>query len=216
MTGHVRRKANRLSQLELTPLTFHPVFKDYPWGGRNLEAKLGRAIPEGIVAESWEIAGHDHGSTAVRHGPHMGRLLSELMDEWGADLVGIRSAAALKLGRFPLLIKILDAHRWLSVQVHPDDEYSLANEGDFGKTEMWVVLHAEPGSELIYGFKPGVTAASYADALGADRAADELHRLRVHQGASSSPRSSRTVTPRTASTTGDGLGRSMSRRRSTF
>ena len=182
MTRHVRRKANDLSQLELTPLTFHPVFKDYPWGGRNLEAKLGRTIPPGIVAESWEIAGHDHGSTAVRQGPHMGRLLSELMSEWGAELVGIRSAAALKLGRFPLLIKILDAHRWLSVQVHPDDEYSLANEGDFGKTEMWVVLHAEPGSELIYGFKPGVTAASYANALGADRAADELHRLSVHQG----------------------------------
>ena len=144
-----------MSQLELTPLTFHPVFKDYPWGGRNLEAKLGRTIPPGIVAESWEIAGHDHGSTAVRQGPHMGRLLSELMSEWGAELVGIRSAAALKLGRFPLLIKILDAHRWLSVQVHPDDEYSLANEGDVGKTEMWVVLHAGPGYELIYGFKPG-------------------------------------------------------------
>ena len=68
------------------------------------------------------------------------------------------------------------------MEVHPDAESSLAKQGDFGKTEMWGVLHAEPGSERIYGFKPGVTAASYANALGADRAADELHRLSVHQG----------------------------------
>ena len=64
---------------------------------------------------------------------------------------------ALDAGKFPLLIKFLDANRWLSVQVHPDDAYGLAHGGDWGKTEMWVFLYAEPGAEIIYGFKAGVT-----------------------------------------------------------
>ena len=76
----------------------------------------------------------------------------------GEALVGERSRQALELGKFPLLIKILDANRWLSIQVHPDDDYGLRHEGEFGKTEMWVVLHAEPGAELIYGFSPASPA----------------------------------------------------------
>lgn len=166
----------------LYPLTFTPVFKDYPWGGRNLETKLGRKIPDGIVAESWDIAAHPNGSSTVRNGPLAGKTLPEVMDEWGEDLVGERSADALEIRRFPLLIKILDANRWLSVQVHPDDKYGLQHENEWGKTEMWVVLHAEPGSELIYGFKPGVTAERYAKEIAEERSADSLHRLSVKPG----------------------------------
>ena len=151
------------------PLTFEPVFKDYPWGGRNLASKLGRTLPDGIVAESWEIAAHPHGSSTVATGPLAGRTLVEVMAEWGEALVGSRSRYALAHDRFPLLIKLLDAQRWLSVQVHPDDDYALAHEDDLGKTEMWVVLAAEPDAELIYGFKPGVTREDFAAAIAAGR-----------------------------------------------
>jgi len=166
----------------LYPLTFDPAFKDYPWGGRNLETKLGRTIPDGIVAESWDIAAHPNGSSVVNNGPLKGKTLPEVMETWGEDLLGENSAEALEMGRFPLLIKILDANRWLSVQVHPDDEYGLEHENEWGKTEMWVVLHAEPGSELIYGFKPGVTAERYAKEIAEERSADSLHRLAVKAG----------------------------------
>lgn len=170
------------TQSHLYPLTFDPVFKDYPWGGRNLETKLGRTIPDGIIAESWEIAAHPNGSSVVNNGPLAGKSLPEVLTELGEALVGQHSLEALKLGRFPLLIKILDANRWLSVQVHPDDAYGLQHEGEWGKTEMWVVLHAEPGAELIYGFEPGVTAERYAQEIAQDRAADSLHRLAVQPG----------------------------------
>jgi mannose-6-phosphate isomerase len=166
----------------LYPLTFDPVFKDYPWGGRNLATRLGRTIPDGIVAESWEIAAHPNGSSPIKNGPLTGKTLSEAMALWGSRLVGSNSAEALELGKFPLLIKLLDANRWLSVQVHPDDAYGLANEGEFGKTEMWVVLHAEPAAEIIYGFKPGVTPAQYAAELQAGAAEKSLHRLPVQTG----------------------------------
>lgn len=171
-----------MAEHELYPLTFDPVFKDYVWGGRNLAEKLGRTLPDGVVAESWEVAAHPNGSSVVNQGPLQGKTLAEVMNLWGEALVGSNSGQALELGRFPLLVKLLDANRWLSVQVHPDDTYGLAHEGEFGKTEMWVVLDAEPGAEIVYGFKPGVTRDQYAQEIQAERAADPLHRLPVQKG----------------------------------
>ena len=168
--------------VDLYPLTFAPVFKDYPWGGRSLSTVLGRTIPDGIVAESWDIAAHPNGSSTVANGPLAGKTLQEVMELLGEALVGENNADALALGKFPLLIKLLDANRWLSVQVHPNDDYALRHEGEFGKTEMWVVLHAEPGAELIYGFRRGVTRDAYAAVLGTERSADDLHRVAVQAG----------------------------------
>jgi len=166
----------------LYPLTFHPSFKDYVWGGRNLATKLGRTIPDGPVAESWDVAGHPNGSSIVKNGEFAGMTLPQVQAQLGEALVGTRNRYALAHERFPLLIKLLDANRWLSVQVHPDDEYGLAHEGDFGKTEMWVVLHAEPGAEIIFGFKPGVSKADFADALRTETIEEHLHRLPVEPG----------------------------------
>ena len=149
----------------LYPLTFTPQFRDYLWGGRTLE-QFGRQLPPGIVAESWEISGHPSSPTAVDAGVYRGCLLTDLVAELGLDLVGRRSQDALARGKFPLLVKLLDARQDLSVQVHPDDEYALAHEGgELGKTEMWYVLRAEPGARLIYGLRRGVTPAQVADAL---------------------------------------------------
>ena len=166
----------------LYPLVFTPIFKDYPWGGRGLETLLGRTIPDGIVAESWEIAAHPNGSSPIAAGALAGATLQDAMAQWGEDLVGSRNATDLAHGRFPLLIKLLDANRWLSVQVHPDDTYAQVHDGESGKTEMWVVLHAEPGAELIYGFAPGVTRARFAEAVAAGDTEQYLHRVAVKAG----------------------------------
>lgn len=164
------------------PLTFAPIFKDYVWGGRNLADKLGRTIPDGIVAESWEIAAHPDGASTISAGPMAGKTLPEVQELLGEDLVGTRNRGMLEQGRFPLLIKLLDANRWLSVQVHPDDTYGLAHEGDLGKTEMWIVLYAEPGAELIYGFKAGVTKEAFAEAIADGTVEEWLHRVTVKPG----------------------------------
>ncbi len=167
---------------ELYPLRFRPVYRHYIWGGRNLERVLGRPLPPGRIAESWEISAHPHGQTPVANGPLAGTPLGDLVARFGVELVGQRSRRALELGRFPLLVKLLDANRWLSVQVHPDDEYALAHEQDLGKTEMWVVLHAEPGAELILGLRRGVDPARFQQALAEGQIESCLHRLQVHQG----------------------------------
>ncbi len=176
------QKASSQGNESVYPLQFNPVFKDYPWGGRNLTSALGRSIPDGVVAESWDIAAHSNGSSTVRNGELAGMSLPDVMDKLGVDLVGTRNQQALDSGKFPLLIKLLDANSWLSVQVHPGDEYALEYESDFGKTEMWVVLRAAPGAELIYGFKPGVSKDLFAQAIDDGSVADWLYHLPVEVG----------------------------------
>ncbi len=165
------------------PLLFEPVLKDYIWGGRHLE-QLGRQLPPtGVIAESWEIAGHKDGTTRVANGRFAGLLLTELQEKLGLDLIGTRSAWAQERGKFPLLIKLLDANRPLSVQVHPADAYALANEGnELGKTEMWVVLQAEPDAEVILGVAQQTTPAQFRTAIAAGKLEPYLHRLRVQAG----------------------------------
>lgn len=168
----------------LYPLLFSPVLKNYIWGGRGLEKHLGRTLPDtGTIAESWEIAGHPDGTTMVANGPLKGTLLTDLLEQYGVDLIGSRSQWALERGKFPLLIKILDAHRPLSVQVHPNDEYALENEGnELGKTEMWVILHAEPGAEVILGVAEGTTAADFRRGVEKGKLDPFLHRIPVKTG----------------------------------
>lgn len=165
------------------PLRFEPVFQDYIWGGRRLETLFGRELPNGIVAESWEISGHEKAATRVVGGMWDGYTLPEVLEALGERLVGFNARACLERGRFPLLIKLLDAHRDLSVQVHPDDAYAAAHEGgELGKTEMWYVLHADPGSELIYGLARGVTRASFEEALRQGAIETQLHRVPIARG----------------------------------
>ncbi len=164
----------------LYPLLFEPVLKDYIWGGRNLE-KLGRELPpEGVIAESWEIAAHEDGTTRVANGRFQGKLLTELLDELGLDLIGRNSAWALERGKFPLLIKLLDANRPLSVQVHPKDDYALENEGnELGKTEMWVVLHADPDAEVILGVSQAVAKDDFRVAIEKSNLETHLNKIKV-------------------------------------
>ncbi len=137
----------------LYPLRFQPIFKRYLWGGRRLGTVLGKPIgPEDDYAESWEISDHPSGQSVVAAGPLAGTSLRQLMEERQAELIGPGSA----LDRFPLLFKLLDCQRVLSVQVHPDDaQGAKLTPPDLGKTEAWIVLDAAPGALVYAGMKRG-------------------------------------------------------------
>ncbi len=169
--------------MTLYPLTFTPALRDYIWGGRNLEKLYGRRLPPGPSAESWEISGHPNAPTAVDAGPLAGQSLPAVLEAYQADLVGTRGGWALERGKFPLLIKLLDAEKRLSVQVHPTDDFALAHEnGELGKTEMWFILQARPGAQLILGLRPNITPAAFRQAI-ADNALEAcLHHLPVQAG----------------------------------
>ena len=168
---------------DLYPLFFEPVLKNYIWGGRNLE-KLGRSLPENErVAESWEIAAHDDGMAVVKNGTYAGMELGELLNQLGEVLVGKNNEWALKRGKFPLLVKLIDANKNLSVQVHPDDDYAKRYEGnELGKSEMWVILDAKPGAEIVYGLDEHITKERFKKAIKDGDLGEYLHRVEIKQG----------------------------------
>lgn len=167
----------------LYPILFEPVLKNYIWGGRAL-ASLGRNLPPNeVVAESWEIAAHRDGTTVVANGHFAGKLLTTVQAELGEKLIGTRCGWAAKSGKFPLLVKLLDANRPLSVQVHPCDAYAKEHENnELGKTEMWVVLHAEPDAEVVLGVKSGTTMEMFRDGIENGNLETVLHYLPVKTG----------------------------------
>lgn len=148
----------------LYPLKFKPVFKSYIWGGRNLEA-LNKTLPEGIVAESWELSCHPDGESIISNGEFAGISLSEYISKHGISAMGTNFSNK-EQEKFPLLIKFIDANDKLSVQVHPEDEYAKLNEnGELGKNEMWYIIDAKPGSKLVYDIMPGITKESLYKAI---------------------------------------------------
>lgn len=150
----------------LPPLRFQPLFRRYLWGGRRLESLLGKQLPAGDdFAESWELVDHGPDQSRVLAGEFAGATLSELLTQFPSDLLGRdaeqvpRTPASKDRSErpaFPLLFKFLDAHQALSVQVHPNDaQAARQTPPDLGKTEAWVVLHADPGAVLYAGLKRG-------------------------------------------------------------
>jgi mannose-6-phosphate isomerase len=126
------------------PLFLDSVLQEKIWGGDHLK-DFGYDLPSDKVGEYWAISAHPHGVSTVKNGEFAGHKLDELWAEH-RELFGNAKGDV-----FPLLTKILDANDWLSVQVHPDDEYGMAHEGELGKTECWYIISAEPGAEIIYG-----------------------------------------------------------------
>jgi mannose-6-phosphate isomerase len=145
------------------PVIFEPIYQVRPWGGRRLAELYGKALPEHpTIGESWEVVSLPGYESRVREGPLAGRTLSQLIEMWGRDLIG---GAELVDGRFPLLIKFLDARQSLSVQVHPrpgDGPGSGAGAGV--KHEAWYVVEAGPRSEMLIGFQEGVLPGQVAAA----------------------------------------------------
>jgi mannose-6-phosphate isomerase len=163
------------------PLKFQPVFKDYIWGGRNLE-RFGKKLPPGNVAESWEISCHPNGVSVVSNGEFIGQSLPELIGKFGRQLVGT-ALPEKDVVKFPLLIKLIDANDKLSVQVHPDDNYALTHEhGELGKNEMWHILSAKPGAKLIYDVIPGTNLETFSQAVKDNRIGDCLKSVEVFAG----------------------------------
>lgn len=169
-----------MNDLPLYPLRFEPILKRLLWGGRRLGTVLGKPIGGGEdYAESWEISDHEHGVSQVAEGPLEGVTLRELMHDRAAELLGPGFAGRQQ---FPLLIKFIDAHQVLSVQVHPDDALGQILANDNGKTETWVVLHADPGSFIYAGLKPGVDRDAFALALDSGAVEPLLHRFEAKAG----------------------------------
>lgn len=159
------------------PLKLQPAYKDYLWGGERLKAEYGKQTELSPLAESWELSCHKDGPSVIADGPYAGKSLAEYIAANPACL-----GAKHKGGAFPVLIKLIDAAKPLSVQVHPNDGYAQRVEGEPGKTEMWYVADAAPGAALYYGFSREISREEAAKRIADGTLTDVLNAVPVKAG----------------------------------
>lgn len=165
----------------LYPLKFKPILKERLWGGTKLNNVLGKPIESEITGESWELSGVDGDISVVSHGPLEGLSLQELIEKEGKNLLGESVVERFGLD-FPILIKFIDAQKDLSIQLHPHDDLAKKRHNSFGKTEMWYIMDADPGSKLIVGFNKTVEKEEYVKSLEEDTLLDLMNYEEVKEG----------------------------------
>jgi mannose-6-phosphate isomerase len=170
-----------MDQMPLYPLRFEPIYQYRLWGGRRLASLLSEPLPgEGPIGEAWVLSERDDHQSQVANGPLKEQTIGELMKEFRVQLMG---KLAPRFRRFPLLLKFLDAHELLSVQVHPSDAHpELLPPGETGKTEAWVVIEANQGSRIYAGLKPGTTADDLRHSLADGTIVDHLVNIAPRSG----------------------------------
>lgn len=160
-------------------LKLRPSYKDYLWGGHRLVEKYNKEFDGDILAESWELSCHPDGPSYVVNGSYAGKTLQEYIDLEGKKVLGNNCQ---KFEEFPILVKFIDAKDNLSIQVHPDNEYALKNEGQYGKTEMWYIMDCEEGAFLYYGFKKEVSKEEFEERIKTDTLLEVLNAVPVQKG----------------------------------
>ena len=165
----------------LYPLKFEPILKDKIWGGNKLKNIFNKKAISDKLGESWELSGYEGDESVITNGFLAGNNLSELIEIYMGDLVGDKIYDNYGL-TFPLLFKLIDANENLSIQVHPGDELAAERHNSYGKTEMWYVVDADPGAELIIGFKNDCNRDEYLYALEDDEIEKLLQKVLVKKG----------------------------------
>ncbi|MBR3516932.1 MAG: class I mannose-6-phosphate isomerase [Lachnospiraceae bacterium] len=160
------------------PFVLQPAAKDYLWGGSRLNDDFAKDIPLSPLAETWECSTHPDGESVIAEtGQTLAEALREHPDWLGSHPLSVTGGKP----ELPILIKLIDAKQDLSVQVHPDDEYAMRVEHSLGKTEMWYVLDARDGANLIYGFNRDVDATVVKQALQNGTVENILNHVPVHK-----------------------------------
>ena len=142
------------------PLFFKPVYRNYIWGGNRISSLFSRSNTPVPCAESWEISARQDGMGIVETGSRAGKTLEQVCYDYGKVLLG----SHFEETRFPLLVKLIDANKTLSVQVHPNEENALRYGGGEPKTEMCIFsMHLRI---LCYaGLKRGTTVRGFQEAI---------------------------------------------------
>jgi mannose-6-phosphate isomerase len=148
----------------LYPIKFKPILKDKIWGGQKLNSLLNKESKAKNVGESWEISDVEGDTSIVINGDLKGKSLKEILELFKGDLIGEKNYKTFR-NKFPLLIKFIDAKEDLSIQLHPNDKLAAKRHNSFGKTEMWYVIQADEGSNLIVGFNKKITPETYLNHL---------------------------------------------------
>lgn len=165
----------------LPPLHFAPNLKTVIWGGDRIASFKGMTFDNEHIGESWEISGMTGRESVVDRGADSGTTLRQMIEKYRELLVGER--VYRQYGNdFPLIIKLIDAHHDLSVQVHPGEELARMRHGCPGKTEMWYIIDSAPGASLHAGLKKPITPQRYEEYVSSNTLLDALRKHTTHPG----------------------------------
>lgn len=159
-------------------LKLNPVFKDYLWGGTKLRDEYGFESDLTKLAEGWMLSCHKDGENTIENGEFAGKTLTEVV-KTNPDFLGENGK---KFEYFPILIKLIDAKNDLSVQVHPDNEYAMRVEKEYGKTECWYILDCDEGAELIYGFNREISSEEFKEKIADNTFLETVNKVKVKKG----------------------------------
>ena len=159
-------------------LKLNPVFKDYIWGGTKLRDEYDFESDLEKLAEGWMLSCHKDGENTIANGEFAGRSLTEIIKN-NPDFLGENGK---RFEYFPILIKLIDAKNDLSVQVHPDNEYAMRIEKEYGKTECWYILDCDEGAELIYGFNREITSEEFKEKIADNTFLETVNKVKVKKG----------------------------------
>lgn len=154
--------------------------KDHIWGGERLHREFGKKSGSDRIAESWELCCREDGQSVIGSGDFAGKTLSEFIAANGK--IAALGTESERFEDFPIFIKLIDAADNLSVQVHPPDDYALEHDGERGKNEMWYVVDADEGAEIIYGFKHEIGREEFAERIGNGTLLEVVNNVPVHKG----------------------------------
>ena len=160
-------------------LKLKSVCKEYLWGGERLRNEFDVQSEAHPLAEAWVLSCHRDGPSVIENGPDAGLTLQEYIKQKGKGVLG---NYGLLFEEFPILIKLIDAQKDLSIQVHPPNLYAMEQERQYGKTEAWYIVDAEPDSFLYYGFRGSPTRAEFLAAILDGTLTDLLNAVPVHAG----------------------------------
>lgn len=165
-----------MSDSSLYPYVLKPKLAPAIWGSGDIVKEFGKdGDPSQKIGESWECWDEN----TVTNGPLAGQTVAQLRATLGASLLATIDPNRI----FPILTKIIDAHDWLSVQVHPGDAYAQRVEHQpNGKTECWYVLRAQPGAELVMGWTRDTSREEYERRVADGTLGDILRRVPVAAG----------------------------------
>ena len=167
-------------RLDKSPIVkLEPAFKDNIWGGTKIRDVYGKKCDYDVIGESWELSAHPDGQSRIAEGRYKGMLFNEYLNIIGKDALGWKCQCQ---DRFPILIKFIDAKQALSIQIHPDDEYALENENEYGKNEMWYVVDSEPGAYLYCGLSRDASKEEIEKRIADNTITDILNKIEVKPG----------------------------------
>ena len=156
-----------------------PACKDYLWGGTKLREQYHISSNCNPLAEAWILSCHKDGASLVASGNYVGTPFPTYLEKMGKDILGTNCK---HFQDFPVLIKLIDAKENLSIQVHPTDSYALQHHQEYGKTEMWYILQAEPEAFLYYGFNQNLSLQEYHQRILDNTLTDVLNKVSVSAG----------------------------------